>query len=71
MNFVIALEPTEVPAFGPGLSSNVMARTGQRVRLECVVSAGLPKPTVTWLHNNKPIKETRDIKVYKESFLKF
>lgn len=62
-NFNLALEPTEIPAFGPGLSSNVMARTGQRVRLECSISAGLPKPSVLWLHNNKPVKETRDIKV--------
>lgn len=41
-----------------------MARTGQKVRLECVVSAGLPKPTILWLHNHKPVKETRDIKVH-------
>ncbi|KAI9552427.1 hypothetical protein GHT06_022793 [Daphnia sinensis] len=60
------LEPTEVPAFKPGLSSNVMARTGQKVRLECVLSAGLPKPSVLWLHNNKPVKETRDIKTLVE-----
>ncbi|KAK4037071.1 hypothetical protein OUZ56_029111 [Daphnia magna] len=60
------LEPTEVPAFKPGLSSNVMARTGQKVRLECVISAGLPKPSVLWLHNNKPVKETRDIKTLVE-----
>lgn len=56
-----ALEPTELPSFAVGLS-NVMARTGQKVRLECAV-AGLPFPVVTWLHNNKPVKETRDIKV--------
>lgn len=60
-----ALEPTEIPAFKPGLSSNVMARTGQKVRLECVVSAGLPRPSILWLHNHKPVKETRDIKVRK------
>ena len=64
MDGLTALEPTERPVFNPGLSSNVMARTGQRVRLECVLTAGLPKPTVHWLHNNKPLKETRDVKVY-------
>lgn len=69
IDFYAALEPTEVPAFKPGLSSNVMARTGQKVRLECVISAGLPKPSVLWLHNNKPVKETRDIKVFLSSFI--
>ena len=57
----LALEPTELPSFVVGLS-NVMARTGQKVRLECSI-VGLPFPTVTWLHNSKLIKETRDIKV--------
>lgn len=52
-----------MPVFSPALSGNVMARTGQRVRLECTLAAGLPKPSVFWLHNNKPIKETRDVKV--------
>ena len=57
----LALEPTELPSFVVGLS-NVMARTGQKVRLECSI-VGLPFPTVAWLHNSKLIKETRDIKV--------
>ena len=42
--------------------SNVMGRTGQKVRLECVAT-GLPFPTMHWLHNNKIVKETRDIRV--------
>lgn len=61
--FVIALEPTELPSFTSQLS-NVMARAGQKVRLECAVS-GLPFPSVHWLHNNKPLKETRDTKVFR------
>ena len=42
--------------------SNVMARAGQKFKLECQLT-GLPTPTVTWFHNNKPVKETPDCKV--------
>ena len=50
-----------MPSFTSQLS-NVMARAGQKVRLECTV-AGLPFPSVHWLHNNKLLKETRDTRV--------
>ena len=39
-----------------------MARAGQKFKLECQVS-GVPTPTLTWFHNNKPVKETADCKV--------
>lgn len=42
--------------------SNLMARAGQKFKLECQV-AGEPLPTVAWFHNNKPVKETPDCRV--------
>ncbi|KAJ8954877.1 hypothetical protein NQ318_016813, partial [Aromia moschata] len=61
-NLVITpLEPTEAPAFIAPLS-NVMARAGQKIKLECEVS-GLPLPTLIWSHNGKPVKETRELKL--------
>lgn len=42
--------------------SNVMARAGQKIKLECEIS-GLPPPSLTWSHNGKAVKETREIKV--------
>lgn len=60
--FVLAaVEVSERPKFTMPLS-NVMARAGQKFKLECHVS-GLPSPTVTWFHNSKPVKETPDCKV--------
>lgn len=61
------MEPTESPAF-PIPLSNVMARAGQKIKLECEVS-GLPPPTLTWSHNGKTVRETREIKV--SAFLLF
>uniref|UniRef100_A0A1B0CIV6 Ig-like domain-containing protein n=2 Tax=Lutzomyia longipalpis TaxID=7200 RepID=A0A1B0CIV6_LUTLO len=46
------LEPTEVPAFKVSLS-NVMARVGQKIKLECEVT-GIPRPELFWTHNGKP-----------------
>lgn len=57
----LALEPTASPAFTTPLS-NVMARAGQKIKLECEVS-GLPPPILAWSHNGKPVKETRELKV--------
>lgn len=59
--FLAAVEVSEKPKFTMPLS-NVMARAGQKFKLECHVK-GLPSPTVTWFHNTKPIKETPDCKV--------
>lgn len=53
------LEPTELPSFKVPLS-NVMARVGQKIKLECEI-VGIPTPEIYWLHNDKPI--IRDIKV--------
>ncbi|XP_066996542.2 titin isoform X1 [Anabrus simplex] len=55
------LEPTEAPSFIIPLS-NVMARAGQKIKLECEVT-GLPAPELSWSHNGKPVKETRDLKL--------
>ncbi|XP_054706310.1 muscle M-line assembly protein unc-89-like isoform X2 [Uloborus diversus] len=54
--------PSERPCFLTPLS-NVMARAGQKLRLECTVT-GQPEPQISWLHNSKPIKETRDSKFH-------
>lgn len=59
--FFVALEPTAAPEFVLPLS-NVMARAGQKIKLECEVT-GLPQPVLVWSHNGKPMKENRDIKV--------
>lgn len=60
----INVEPqqqTEYPLFVTPLS-NVMARAGQKIKLECEVS-GVPIPSITWSHNGKPVKETHELKV--------
>lgn len=59
--FILAREPAESPTFTIPLS-NVMARAGQKIKLECEVS-GLPPPILSWSHNGKPVKETRELKV--------
>lgn len=59
--FFIASLPYERPTIVVPLS-NVMARAGQKLRLECTIT-GQPEPQITWLHNSKPLKETRDSKV--------
>ncbi|XP_046401656.1 titin isoform X2 [Ischnura elegans] len=58
---VEAIEPSEAPSFVVPLS-NVMARAGLKLKLECEVK-GLPTPKLTWMHNGKVIKETRDVRI--------
>ncbi|XP_063701950.1 titin homolog isoform X2 [Culicoides brevitarsis] len=58
------IEPTEMPFFRVPLS-NVMARVGQKIKLECEV-VGIPTPEVFWLHNDKPLTRG-DIKVHYEN----
>ncbi|KRF98945.1 uncharacterized protein Dwil_GK12604, isoform C [Drosophila willistoni] len=53
------LEPTELPSFKVPLS-NAMARVGQKIKLEAIVS-GIPRPDIYWLHNGKPY-QPRDSK---------
>ncbi|XP_070135967.1 uncharacterized protein [Drosophila bipectinata] len=48
------LEPTELPSFKVPLS-NAMARIGQKVKLEAIVT-GIPRPEIYWLHNGKPFQ---------------
>jgi Immunoglobulin I-set domain len=55
-----ALEPTELPTFTTPLS-NVMARVGQKLKLECDVT-GIPRPDIIWQHNGK-LFNNRDVKV--------
>ncbi|PRD26991.1 UNVERIFIED_CONTAM: Telokin [Trichonephila clavipes] len=59
--FIAAITPSERPRFISPLS-NVMARAGQKLRLECSVT-GQPQPEISWLHNSKTLKEIRDTKV--------
>lgn len=42
--------------------SNVMARAGQKLKLECEVETDQP-PTLIWFHNGKIMKEIKDFKV--------
>lgn len=49
----LATEPGEPPFFTQPLT-NVMARVGQKLILECIVT-GQPVPQLTWKQNNKPI----------------
>ncbi|GFT67998.1 hypothetical protein NPIL_385641 [Nephila pilipes] len=58
---VQTITPSERPRFISPLS-NVMARAGQKLRLECSVT-GQPQPEISWLHNAKTLKETRDTKL--------
>lgn len=58
--FFTAIEPTEVPVFRVPLS-NVMARVGQKIKLECEVT-GIPRPELNWTQNGKPF-HGRDVKV--------
>ncbi|XP_037089116.1 titin-like isoform X2 [Pollicipes pollicipes] len=53
--------PSETPRFTTPLS-NVMARAGQKLRLECAVR-GLPHPQLTWLHNGRPVRDNNDTKM--------
>lgn len=43
----------EKPIFTEPLT-NVMARVGQKLRLECSVT-GTPTPTLMWKQNNRPV----------------
>lgn len=55
------MEPTAAPEFIVPLS-NIMARAGQKIKLECEVT-GLPQPQLLWTHNGRLLKEGRDVKV--------
>ncbi|CAH1708712.1 unnamed protein product [Aphis gossypii] len=57
-----ALEkPEDGPTFVVPLS-NVMARAGQKLKLECEVETNKP-PVLIWFHNGKVMKEIKDFKV--------
>lgn len=61
------LEPTSLPQITTPLS-NVMARAGQKVRLECGVN-GQPEPEIFWSHDGKPIKSSPGANVQYENNL--
>ncbi|XP_058831722.1 uncharacterized protein LOC131690174 isoform X2 [Topomyia yanbarensis] len=61
---VTALEPTEYPSFAVPLS-NVMARVGQKIKLEAEVS-GTPPPEVMWSHDGKHFTN-REVKFFYEN----
>lgn len=42
-----------MPVFRTPLS-NVMARVGQKIRLECEIT-GIPRPELYWTQNGKPM----------------
>ncbi|XP_065160451.1 titin-like isoform X4 [Atheta coriaria] len=59
---VTSLEPTRMPAFITPLS-NIMARAGQKIKLECEVT-GLPTPKLNWSKDGKPLTETHELKLH-------
>lgn len=59
-NSISALQPSEMPVFRVPLS-NIMARVGQKIKLECEIT-GTPRPDIFWNHNGKPFSG-RDVKV--------
>ncbi|XP_065086402.1 titin isoform X2 [Ochlerotatus camptorhynchus] len=61
---VSALEPTEYPSFRVP-PSNVMARVGQKIKLEAEV-AGTPPPEVMWTHDGKHFSN-REVKFFYEN----
>lgn len=49
-----------MPVFSIPLT-NIMARVGQKIKLECEIT-GTPRPQIHWTHNGKPLGG-RDLKV--------
>ncbi|XP_033210464.1 titin isoform X2 [Belonocnema kinseyi] len=43
--------------------SNIMARTGEKVKLECEAT-GNPTPTLIWTHDGNPIEDTSTLKIH-------
>lgn len=64
IDFAAAQIVTKKPYFLVPLS-NAMARTGQRVKLECEVD-GNPMPELSWTYDDKPVEETKYHKVLAE-----
>ncbi|VDI56857.1 titin [Mytilus galloprovincialis] len=50
------------PSFTQKLAPAREAMEGSRVRLDCVL-VGHPEPEVVWFHNDKPVKESKDIQL--------
>ena len=47
--------------------SNVMARTGEKIKLDCEVS-GNPTPLLSWTNDGKSIEKTTTLKVNDQTF---
>lgn len=60
-NVVLENSRKDGPVFVVPLS-NVMARAGQKLKLECEVETNT-SPTLIWSHNGKTMKEIKDFKV--------
>ena len=58
---VTPLEPSELPMFDEPLE-NLEVKTGQQVKFECRVH-GVPKPVISWLHNNRTVRPTPDVEI--------
>ncbi|XP_046554795.1 uncharacterized protein LOC124264120 [Haliotis rubra] len=50
------------PHFTQLLSPTKTTPEGSRVRLDCII-VGHPEPEVIWYHNEKPVKESKDIQL--------
>uniref|UniRef100_A0A0K8S6A5 Ig-like domain-containing protein n=2 Tax=Lygus hesperus TaxID=30085 RepID=A0A0K8S6A5_LYGHE len=58
------VEPGQFPSFSLDLG-NVMARAGQKIKLEAEAN-GSPPPTLVWTKDGKSIKDSRDLKITRE-----
>eukprot|EP00106_Octopus_bimaculoides_P016754 XP_014784196.1 PREDICTED: titin-like isoform X3 [Octopus bimaculoides] len=55
------VEPVK-PFFSQLLQATAEVIEGSRVRLDCII-VGNPEPEVIWYHNDKPVKESKDIQL--------
>ncbi|CAB0005280.1 unnamed protein product, partial [Nesidiocoris tenuis] len=62
------VEPGEFPSFTLELG-NVMARAGQKIKLEAEIKKVSPAANISWLKDGKPIDESRDMKINLVFFL--
>jgi len=61
MYYIVPEMPENGPTFVVPLS-NVMARAGQKLKLECEVET-TKSPKLIWFHDGKIIKEIKDFEV--------
>lgn len=56
-------KPKTVPPSIQLFLKDVSVFEKQQIRLDCII-VGLPEPEVIWLHNNNPVKESNDVKLF-------